>query len=85
MDTTPKMAYADRMPLLVCDVIVEAFAMAERLLGLSDQIDELIERWQKLAEGARADAAMAVPLAHALLDLVRPPPEAAAPDSSDCF
>jgi hypothetical protein len=79
------LAYADVMPLLVCDVIVEAFAKAERLLGLSDQIDELVERWQKLDETARADAAQAVPLARALLELVRPLPEAAAPDSSDFF
>lgn len=79
------LAYADVMPLLVCDVILEAFAKAERLLGLSDQIDEVVERWQKLDEAARADAAVAVPLARALLDLVRPPPQAAAPDSSDFF
>jgi uncharacterized protein HemY len=73
------------MPRLVCDVIVEAFAKAEGLLGLSDQIDELMERWQKLDNEERADAALAVPLARALLDLVRPPPQAAAPDSSDLF
>ncbi len=79
------LAYANVMPLLVCDVIFEAFAKAERLLGLSDQIDELIERWQKLDEAARADAAEAVPLARALLELVRPPPQAAAPDSNDLF
>ena len=77
------LAYANVMPSLVCDVIVEAFVKAERLLGLSDQIDELVERWQKLDEAARADVEEAVPLARALLDLVRPPPLAAAPDSSD--
>jgi hypothetical protein len=79
------LAYADIMPLLVCDVIVEAFAKAERLLGLSDQIDDLVERWEKLDEAARADAAQSVPLARALLDLVRPAPEPAAPNSSDFF
>jgi hypothetical protein len=77
------LAYADVMPILVCEVIVEAFAKAERLLGLSDQIDELVERWQKLDETARADDTVAVPLARALVDLVRPPPEPAAPDSGD--
>ena len=46
-------------PSWCCDVILEAFAKAERLLGLSDQIDELVERWQKLDEAARADAAKA--------------------------
>jgi hypothetical protein len=81
----PALAYANVMPLLVRDVILEAFAKAERLLGLSDQIDELVERWQKLDEAARADAAETVPLARALLDLVRPPPEAPAPDGGDFF
>jgi hypothetical protein len=79
------LAYANLMPVLVCDVILEAFAKAERLLGLNDQLDELVERWQKLDEAARADTAEAVPLARALLDLVRPPPKAAAPDGSDFF
>jgi hypothetical protein len=73
------------MPLLVRDVIVEAFAKPERLLGLSDDIDDLIERWQKLDEAGRAEAAKALPLARALFDLVRPPPEAAAPDGSVSF
>ena len=72
----PALAYANVMPLLVRDVILEAFAKAERLLGLSDQIDELVERWQKLDAAARADAMKALPLARALFDLVRPPPEA---------
>ena len=71
-------------PRSVCDVIEQAFVKAERLLGLSDQIDELVERWQKLDEAARADAAKALPLARALFDLVRPPPEAA-PDRGDYF
>jgi hypothetical protein len=79
------LAYADRMPLLVCDVIIEAFAKAERLLGLSDQLDDLIERWQKLDDAAHADAAQAVPLARALLDLVRPPVQADMPGGGDVF
>jgi hypothetical protein len=79
------LSYAKVMPLLVCDVIVEAFAKAERLLGLSDPIDELVGRWQSLDGTAREDVAQAVPLARALLDLVRPPPQAAAPDSKDFF
>ena len=80
----PALAYANVMPLLVRDVILEAFAKAERLLGLSDQIDELVERWQKLDEAARADAATVLPLARALFDLVRPPPQAT-PDRGDFF
>ena len=79
------LAHANTVPRLVCDVIAEAFDRAERLLGLSDQLDALIERWQKLDNEERADAALAVPLARALLELVRPPPQAAAPDNSDLF
>jgi hypothetical protein len=81
----PALAYASVLPLLVRDVILEAFDKAERLLGLSDQIDEIVERWLKLDEAARADPAKVVPLARALFDLVRPPPEPATPDSGDFF
>jgi hypothetical protein len=66
------------------EVFLVGFATAERLLGLSYQIDELVERWQKLDEAARADAAKVLPLARALFDLVRPPPQAA-PDRGDFF
>jgi hypothetical protein len=81
----PALAYASVMPRLVFDVIAEAFAKAERLLGLSDQIDELVERWQKLDEAARADGLQVLPLARALFDLVRPAPQTADPDSGDFF
>jgi len=80
----PSLAYASVMPRLVFDVITEAFAKAERLLGLSDPIDEVAERWQKLDEATRADAAKVLPLARALFDLVRPPPQAG-PDRGDFF
>lgn len=80
----PALAYANVMPLLVRDVIVEAFTKAERLLGLSDEIDELVEGWQKLDEAARADAAKVLALARVLFDLVRPRPEAA-PEGGDFF
>jgi hypothetical protein len=79
------LAYATVQPALVCDVIAEAFAKAERLRGLTDPLDDLVERWQKLDPAARADLTTAAPLARALLDLVRPPPEATAPDSDDFF
>jgi hypothetical protein len=84
-DLQRALTYADRMPLLVCNVIVEAFAKAEGLLGLGEPLDELIERWQKLDEVARDDASIVVPLARALLELVRPAPVAAAPDSGEFF
>jgi hypothetical protein len=79
------LAYATVMPSLVCDVIIEAFAKAERLLGLNDALDDVLGRWQKLAPEAREDVAEAVPLARELLELVRPAPQSAAPDSSDFF
>jgi len=79
------LAYVNILPELVCDVIVEAFVKAERLLGLNDQIDELVARWHALDETARADIDQAVPLARALCDLVRPPSQSSPPDSSDFF
>jgi hypothetical protein len=84
-DLERALTYADVMPLLVCDVICEAFAKAERLLGISDAIDELIERWQKLDDPARADISVGVPMGRALLELVRPPALAEAPDGDDVF
>ena len=79
------LAYVNILPELVCDVILEAFVKAERLLGLNDQIDELVERWHSLDATARADIDQSVPLARALCDLVRPPPQSSTPDSSEFF
>ncbi|MCC6995159.1 MAG: hypothetical protein IT370_11175 [Deltaproteobacteria bacterium] len=79
------LAYVNLLPELVCDVILEAFTKAERLLGLSDQIDDLVTRWHALDDNARADIDRAVPLARALCDLVRPPPQNSPPGSSDFF
>lgn len=76
-------AYAAVLPDLVCEVIHEAFVKAERLLGLNDQIDALVERWTSLADDARADAHEAVPLARELRDLVRPPPQAPSSGGDD--
>lgn len=79
------LAYVNLLPELVCDVILEAFTKAERLLGLNDQIDDLVTRWHALDDNARADIDRAVPLARALCDLVRPPPQNTPPGSSDFF
>jgi hypothetical protein len=79
------LAYAAVLPELVCDVIQEAFVKAERLLGLNDQIDALVERWTWLGEAERTDPGEVVPLARELRDLVKPPPQAAAPDAGDFF
>lgn len=77
------LAYAAVLPELVCDVILEAFVKAERLLGLDDQIDVLVARWASMSEDARLDPGEVVPLARALCELVRPPPAQAAPDGAD--
>lgn len=79
------LAYVNILPELVCDVILEAFVKAERLLGLNDQIDALVARWRSLDEAARADIDQAVPLARALCDLVRPAPQSSSSGSGDFF
>jgi hypothetical protein len=83
VDLERAVAYAAVLPDLVFDVIVQAFVTAERLLGLSDQIDALVQRWTSLDDFARRDPDEVVPLARELRDLVRPPPQAAAPEGGD--
>jgi hypothetical protein len=77
------LAYAKVLPDLVCEVIVEAFVLAERLLGLNDQIDVIVERWSALGEEGRSDPDEVIPLARALSDLVRPLPSAPSSASDD--
>ncbi len=77
--------YAAVLPELVCEVFQESFVKAERLFGLSDQIDAIVEQWTLLPPEARTDVDAIVPLARALLELVRPPPAAAPPASGDFF
>jgi hypothetical protein len=79
------LAYAAVLPELVCDVIQESFAKAERLLGLNDLIDAIVERWTSLDEVARTDPSEVVPLARELRDLVKPAAQTTAPDSGDFF
>jgi hypothetical protein len=77
------LAYAKVLPDLVCEVIVEAFVLAERLLGLNDQIDVIVERWSTLGEYGRSDPDEVIPLARALSDLVRPLPSAPSAGGDD--
>ncbi len=79
------LAYAAVLPELVGEAIQEAFVKAERLLGLNDQIDGLVEKWLTFGEEDRADAFLVVPLARDLRDLVRPPPQQTSSDSGDFF
>lgn len=73
------------MPDLVCEVIEEAYVKAERLLGLNDQIDALVQQWSSLTAEQRADLRQAVPLGRPLLELVRPPPTPPPPAGDDVF
>jgi hypothetical protein len=82
VDVERALAYAKVVPELVVEVIQQAFVKAERLLGLNDQIDTLVERWSSMHEWARSDPDDVVPLASELFELVRPP-RASAPDSGD--
>ncbi len=68
------LAYAALLPEIVCDVIHEAFVKGERLLGLNDQIDALVDAWSSRSEDARNDVDEAVVLARQLRDLLRPAP-----------
>jgi len=70
------LTYAKLLPDLICEVIVEAFVLADRLRGLNDQIDAIVERWSLLGEHGRSDPDEVIPLARALSDLVRPLPSA---------
>ncbi|KAB2892387.1 MAG: hypothetical protein F9K40_18625 [Kofleriaceae bacterium] len=73
------------LPDVVCEVIEQAFVKGERLLGLNDQIDALVDEWSALTPEQRADVQCAVPLGQRLLDLVRPPPAPQAPAGEDVF
>jgi hypothetical protein len=77
------LAYAKVLPDLVGEVIVEAFVLAERLLGLNDQIDVIVERWYGLDERGRRDPDEVILLARALSDLVRPLPSAPSAGGDD--
>jgi hypothetical protein len=73
--------FAKLLPEVGCDVIGEAFVKAERLSGLSDEIDTVVLEWSALTAEERADLRHAVPLGRQLLELVRV--AARAPSSGD--
>jgi len=77
--------FAALLPDVVCEVIEQAFIKAERLSGLSDQIDSLVLQWSSLIAEDRADVEYAVALGRQLLDLVRPAPRPASPEDGDVF
>ena len=77
--------FAALLPDIVCDVIEQAFVKAERLSGLSDEIDGLVLQWSSLAAEDRADIEHAVDLGRQMLELVRPPVRAPSPVGDDIF
>lgn len=76
--------FAALLPEIVCDVIEQAFVKAERLSGLSDEIDGVVLQWSSLTAEDRADVEQATALGRELLELVRPRP-VAAPPGGDIF
>ncbi|HUQ03634.1 MAG TPA: hypothetical protein VM261_14150 [Kofleriaceae bacterium] len=68
------------LPDVTCEVIEQAFVRGERLLGLNDQIDALVDQWSLLTAEQRADVRESVPFGRQLVELVRP---AAKPAASD--
>jgi hypothetical protein len=77
--------FAALLPEVGCDVIEQAFVKAERLSGLSDEIDGLVLQWSSLTAEDRTDVESAVALGRQLLDLVRPTPRPASPGDGDSF
>jgi hypothetical protein len=77
--------FAALLPDVVCDVIEQAFLKADRLSGLSDEIDAVVLQWSSLTAEDRADVEHAAALGRQLLDLVRIAPRTASADAGDAF
>jgi hypothetical protein len=77
--------FAALLPEVGCDVIEQAFVKAERLSGLSDEIDGLVLQWSSLSAEDRTDVEQVVTLGRQLLDLIRPASRAAPPVDGDAF
>jgi hypothetical protein len=77
--------FAKLLPEVACEVIEQAFLKAERLSGLSDEIDGLVLQWSSLTAEDRTDVEHVTTLGRQLVDLVRPPPVAATPTGDDIF
>ena len=66
--------FAKVLPDVSCEVIEQAFLKAERLSGLSDEIDALVLQWSMFTPDDRTDVDAVSSLGKELLELVRPPP-----------
>jgi hypothetical protein len=77
--------FAKLLPEVACEVIEQAFIKAERLSGLSDEIDRLVFQWSSLSAEDRTDVDHVTALGRELVDLVRPPPVATSSAGDDIF
>ncbi|CAN5917048.1 hypothetical protein BH11MYX3_BH11MYX3_48860 [soil metagenome] len=84
-DLERALKFAAVLPDVVCEVIAQAVVKAERMTGLSDQIDEIVLQWSLLTEEERADVDHAVTTGRQLLELVRPPPTPSGGGGGDFF
>lgn len=84
-DLERALKFASLLPEVAGDVIEQAFVKAERLSGMSDEIDGLVLQWSSLTPEDRADPELTVALGRQLFELVRPPPVAAMVNDGDSF
>jgi hypothetical protein len=77
--------FAKVLPEVSCEVIEQAFIKAERLSGLSDEIDGLVLQWSALTPDDRVDVETAADLGRQLLELIRPPARPAPSMDADSF
>jgi hypothetical protein len=77
--------FAKVLPEVSCEVIEQAFVKAERLSGLSDEIDTLVLQWSALTPEDRVDVETAADLGRQLLELIRPPARPAPSMDADSF
>ncbi|MGE0403713.1 MAG: hypothetical protein AB7T06_43805 [Kofleriaceae bacterium] len=77
--------FAALLPDVVCEVIEQAFVKADRLAGLSDEIDALVLQWSTLNAEDRLDLDSITPLARQLLDMIRPASRSATLDDTESF
>ena len=77
--------FAKVLPEVSCEVIEQAFVKAERLSGLSDEIDALVLQWSALTPEDRIDVETAAELGRQLLELIRPPARPTPSMDADSF
>jgi hypothetical protein len=84
-DLERALKFAAVVPDVAVEVIQQSFVMAERLSGLTDQIDELNYQWSSLTEEQTFDLDFTVALGRQLVDLVRPPRAMSSSEDGDVF